>query len=178
MIRCLYFTLIVFLSTHCFAAIKDYPFYVDSEDRFCLSTLLLAKSGVDAVGNPCGDGKFVVGVRFMEAPEDGTSPSGIYLERPFLIIDGINLDPVEKRTLTDLQNDLQQVGLPQILKSLGYTPVLVQFMETVRTSLQDNSETLRRLLSFLNNNLHFPFPGAKDDGFVIMGIRLRRIQTH
>lgn len=170
MIRCLYFTLIVFLSTHCFAAIKDYPFYVDSEDRFCLSTLLLAKSGVDAVGNPCGDGKFVVGVRFMEAPEDGTSPSGIYLERPFLIIDGINLDPVEKRTLTDLQNDLQQVGLPQILKSLGYTPVLVQFMETVRTSLQDNSETLRRLLSFLNNNLHFPFPGAKDDGFVIMGI--------
>ena len=170
MMRYLYLMLVAFLSTNVFAVIKDYPFYVDSQGKLCLGTTFLPKAGVDAAGFPCSDGKFAVGVRFIDAPEDKSSPSGIYLERPFLIVDGINLDPVEKRTLTDLHNDVLQIGLPQILKNLGYTPVLVQFSETVRTSLQDNSNSLSQLFSFLNNNLHIPFPGAKDDGFIVMGI--------
>ena len=165
----------VFLSTNVMAAYKDFSFFIaESNHNLCLyavkDPLLKYNVGFDAQDEVCSIGLKSIKIRVIDAPEDASFPRGIYLERPFLIIDGINLDPVEKRTLTDLENDVQQVGLPKMLKNLGYTPILVQFTETVRTSLQQNADVLSRLLAFLNNNKQIPFPGAKDEGFVIMGI--------
>jgi hypothetical protein len=163
----------ILLSTNVMAANKDFSFYVDGNDKLCLSLFKLkifGNAGVDAQREVCSAGYNSIQIRVIDAPEDANFPKGIYLERPFLIIDGINLDPVEKRTLTDLEEDVQQVGLPKMLKNLGYTPILVQFTETVRTSLQENSDVLSRLFAFLNDNKLIPFPGAKDEGFVIMGI--------
>lgn len=171
--RYIWLFLATFLSTVAMAESKDFSFYVDTlANKLCLKKglTLLHDAGVDATGKHCYAGTSSVRIRIIDAPEDNSYPTGIYLERPFLIIDGINLDPVEKKTLTDLENELKQVGLPNILKSFGYTPILVQFVETVRTSLQENSSTLSKLFSFLGNNRHFPFPGAKDDGFVVLGV--------
>ena len=171
--RNLWLILVALFSVNAFAVSVDYSFFVDSQnDKLCMRTQnsLLVNSGVDAAGNSCLAGMGSVRIRIIDPPEDGAFPAGIYLERPFMIVDGINLDPVEKRTLTDLDNDIRQVGLPAILKSLGYTPILVQFSETVRRTLSENANTLKRVLDFLNDNKQVPFPGAKDDGFIIMGI--------
>ena len=171
--RYLWLALVVLLSANGWALTKDFSFFVDLVNHdLCMKNraLSLVDFGVNAHGGLCMGIVNSVRIRVMDAPEDDSYPEGFYLERPFIIIDGIDLDPVEKRTLSDLESDVQQVGLPGILKSLGYTPILVQFNETVRTSLQDNSSVLSRLFSFLSDNKHFPFPGAKDDGFVVMGI--------
>lgn len=172
MMRCFWFALASLLATNAMAVSKDYAFFVDEKDRICVENgdNLVSLKGLDYAGGACTGEKSSVRIRVMDAPKDVNSPSGIYLERPFMIIDGINLDPEEKRTLTDLECDVTQVGIPAILKTLGYTPILVQFDETVRVSLQQNSESLSRLFAFLSNNKHIPFPGAKEDGFVIMGI--------
>jgi hypothetical protein len=172
MMRCFWFALASLLATNAMAVSKDYAFFVDEKDRLCVENgnNLVTLNGLDRVGSSCTGNNQSVRIRIMDAPQDASSPSGIYLERPFMIIDGINLDPEEKRTLTDLECDVTQVGIPNILKSLGYTPVLVQFDETVRVSLQQNSKALSQLFAFLNDNVHIPFPGAKEDGFVIMGI--------
>ena len=173
MLRYLWIAIAAFVTTNVMAAKMDFSFYVDgTQNKLCMQrgNTLVNTYSVDARGGACIPGVNSMRVRIMDAPEDESSPTGIYLERPFLVIDGIDLDPVEKRTISDLESDLQQVGLPNTLKSLGYTLVLVQFVETVRTSLQENSDNLSRLFSFLSNNWHIPFPGAKEDGFVIMGI--------
>ena len=174
MMRYVWLVLVAFLSANVMAENKEYSFFVDkSKDKLCLSLGRLGLQtiiGTDAQDGSCSSGEKSVRIRIMDAPEDASSPKGIYLERPFMIVDGIDLSPVEKRTMTDLEGDLQQVGLPNILKNLGYTPILVQFTETVRRSLQENSDIFSRLLSFLNDNKHIPFPGARDEGFVIMGI--------
>ena len=171
--RYLWLALVALLSSNVWAVSKDFSFHMKTtKDKICMTKRQSwhAETGVDAEGKLCSSGLGILRIRMMDPPEDESYPLGIYLERPFLIVDGIDLDPVEKRTLTDLENDVQQVGLPSILKSLGYTPILVQFNETVRRSLQENANALSALLDFLNNNTRIPFPGAKDDGFVIMGI--------
>ena len=170
--RYLWLVLVAFLAMNVMAEKSDYSFFLEDAGRLCLKkgSALFEFKGVDNQGSACFGEALSVRIRILEAREDETSPKGIYLVRPFMIIDGINLDPVEKRTLTDLENDVSQVGIPNILKTLGYTPILVQFTETVRTSLQKNSMALSKLFAFLNDNKHIPFPGAKDDGFVVMGI--------
>lgn len=170
--RYLWIILVAFLATYVMAEKRDFSFFLEDGNKLCIrkGSTLFAYQGVDNRGAVCFGKVLSVQIRVLDAPEDETSPTGIYLERPFMIIDGINLDPVEKRTLTDLESDVSQVGIPNILKTLGYTPILVQFTETVRTSLQENSKTLSKLFAFLNNNKHIPFPSANDDGFVIMGI--------
>lgn len=170
--RYLWIILVAFLATYVMAEKRDFSFFLEDGNKLCIrkGSTLFAHQGVDNRGAVCFGKVLSVQIRVLDAPEDETSPTGIYLERPFMIIDGINLDPVEKRTLTDLESDVSQVGIPNILKTLGYTPILVQFTETVRTSLQENSKTLSKLFAFLNNNKHIPFPSANDDGFVIMGI--------
>ena len=173
MMRFVWLFLVTLISTNVFAMSENYWFYKDaSSGELCLSNgnLLQMHVGINADNKLCGSGVSSMGIRIIDPPEDVSYASGIYLERPFLIIDGINLDPVEKRTLTDLENDVAQVGLPSILKSLGYTPVLVQFTETVRRTLQENADYLSLLFKFLSNNKRIPFPGAQEDGFVVMGI--------
>ena len=170
--RNLWFAMVILLTSSVMAAHKDYSFFVDDKDKLCVENgkNLMYLKGFDNRGSNCDGMVESVRIRLIDPPQDENSPSGVYLERPFLIIDGINLDPVEKKTLTDLEDEVNQVGLPTLLKHLGYTPVLVQFTETVRTSLQDNSKILSLLFSFLSNNRQIPFPAAKEDGFVIMGI--------
>ena len=109
-------------------------------------------------------------IKILGSPEDKTNSYGIYIEKPFFIIDGIHLSTDEPRTLQQLQEDTEEFGIPGILQSLGYTPILVQFTETVRTALQENSKMFRDLLRFISSNALFPFPNKKEDGFVILGI--------
>ena len=172
MMRYLWLALVTFFASNVVAAHKDYTFFLDSKDRLCVnaSKSLGALIGLDDAGITCVGFAPSVSIRIIDAPQDENSNTGIYLERPFFIIDGIDLNPEEKKTLTDLEGEVQQVGLPVMLKNLGYTPILVQFTETVRTSLQDNAKTLDKLFSFLSDNKLIPFPGAKEDGFIVMGI--------
>ena len=170
--RYLWFAFAALLATNAMAASKNLAFFLDDKDRLCLENdrSLISVNGLDSAGKSCEGVARSVRIRIMDAPLDENSAMGIYLERPFLIVDGIDLSTDEKKTLTDLENEVQQVGLPLILKNLGYTPILVQFTETVRTSLQENSKVLSKLFAFLNNNKYIAFPGAKEDGFVVMGI--------
>ncbi|SHK52588.1 hypothetical protein [Fibrobacter sp. UWB12] len=170
--RCLWLAFVTIFATSVMAKNMDYTFFLDRKGNLCVEKgkALFNLKGLDRAGNMCVGTAPSVRIRIMDAPADENSSTGIYLERPFMIVDGIDLNPDEKKTLTDLEGDVQQVGLPLTLKSLGYTPVLVQFTETVRTSLQENSKTLSKLFSFLSDNEHIPFPGAVQDGFVVMGI--------
>ena len=172
MMRYLWLFLMMFFASNAMAAHKDFSFFVDENDRLCIQKgkFLVNLRGYDNEGKLCSGKTQSVRIRVIDAPEDKHTPTDIYLERPFIIVDGINLDPEEKKTLTDLEDQINQVWLPNLLKTLGYTPVLVQFTETVRTSLQENSKVLSQLFVFLNNNKYIPFPGAEEDGFVIMGI--------
>lgn len=109
-------------------------------------------------------------IKILGTPEDKSSSYGFYIEKPFFIVDGIHLSTDEPRTLQQLQEDTEEFGIPNILQSLGYTPILVQFTETVRTSLQENSKMFRDLLRFVSANKLFSFPNKSEDGFVILGI--------
>ena len=111
-----------------------------------------------------------VRLRVIDPPFLATSRFGFYLEKPFFIIDGIHLSTDEVRTLSQLQEETEEFGIPEMLKSLGYTPVLVQFTHTVTRSLQKNSDVLASLLEFLNDNKVIPFPNKLQDGYVILGI--------
>lgn len=171
--RYLWFTFVALFAVNAMAVShNDFSFFHGNKERLCLERgkALTNLKGLDKDGKMCAGNVPSVRIRVIEAPKDESSAMGFYLERPFLIIDGIDLNPDEKKTLTDLEGEVQQVGLPMMLKNLGYTPILVQFTETVRTSLQENSETLNKLFSFLSDNKLIPFPGAKEDGFVVMGI--------
>lgn len=109
-------------------------------------------------------------MRFIDPPKSSSGKFGFYLDRPFFIIDGIHLSTTESRTLDAFQEEADAFGMTQMLKSLGYTPILVQFTETVRRSLQWNSTYFSQALQFLNNNTCIPFPNKRKDGFVVMGI--------
>ena len=111
-----------------------------------------------------------VRIRIIDAPESDAGEFGIYLERPFLIIDGIHLSTDEQRTLDQFEQDTREFGIPAMLKSLGYTPVLVQFSQTVRRSLTSNAESLVNLMHYLNSNSQLPFPNRAEDGFIALGI--------
>lgn len=146
-------------------------FFSDSRGRSCLSkNTLLSKTCYDRQGKTGQSTLSRVRLRFIDPPKWGDSPFGFYLERPFFIVDGIHLSTDEKRTLSQLHRETEEFGIPEMLKSLGYTPVLVQFSETVVRSLQRNSESFAGILEYLNENKVIPFPNGKQDGFVILGI--------
>lgn len=109
-------------------------------------------------------------LRVIDPPSMGPSTYGFYLEKPFFIIDGIHLSTDENRTLSQLQHETEEFGIPEMLKSLGYTPILVQFTETVIRSLEANSKSFAALLRNLGNNQSISFPNKNQDGFVILGI--------
>ena len=146
-------------------------FYSDMGNRSCLSkNTLLSRDCYDRRGISVHAVISQVRLRLIDPPEHPSSRFGIYLERPFFIIDGIHLSTDEKRNLSQLHRETEKFGIPEMLKSLGYTPVLVQFSQTVVTSLQQNSKYFSNLLDFLGRNAVLPFPNKKQDGFVILGI--------
>jgi len=109
-------------------------------------------------------------MRFIAPPMSTTGKFGFYLDRPFFIIDGIHLSTTEARTLDAFQKEADEFGMTQLLKALGYTPVFVQFSETVRQTLQNNSRSFADALKYLNNSESIPFPNKNKDGFIVMGI--------
>jgi len=146
-------------------------FYTHRGSESCLSKkMYFTDICYDVSGSRVPSRISQVRLRFIDPPELATARFGFYLERPFFIIDGIHLSTDEKRTLSQLQRETEEFGIPEMLKSLGYTPVLVQFSETVFRSLQQNSESLAGLLGYLSENSVIPFPNGKQDGFVILGI--------
>lgn len=110
-----------------------------------------------------------VRIRVIDPPSNPESRLGFDLERPFLILDGIYLDGDGKRSLSGFQEETEQFGLPTLLKSLGYTPILVQFSETVEQTLSMNAMYFESVLRFLNDNVFFDFKN-REDGFIVMGV--------
>lgn len=93
-----------------------------------------------------------------------------YIERPFFIIDGIYLDPNSERTLSQLENETAEFNIPNILISLGYTPILIQFSQTVTVSLEENSQTFANILKYLNFERVIRIANKTQDGYVVLGI--------
>ena len=124
----------------------------------------------DAEGRLCDDnGKMPVRIRAINPPKNSSALYGIELERPFFILDGIYLSTTGIRSLSAFQHELEETGLFEILTELGYTPVIVQFAETVTRSLKENGEAFAKVLKFVNNNKVFGLTNRRD-GFVVMGI--------
>lgn len=111
-----------------------------------------------------------INVMLINPAKDAHSSFGVRLERPIFILDGIYLSTDETRTIDDFYKDTEEFGIPEMFVNLGYTPVLVQFSETVKRSIKENSDLFAQLLDFFNHSLQVPFPNAASDGYVVMGI--------
>ncbi len=124
---------------------------------------------LDALGAVCNDALSPsVRIRVFE-PQNSPFKYGFALKRPFLVLDGIYLNTDGLRTLDGFEQEVNAYGLTRILSELGYTPVLVQFSETVTRSLRENGNEFNKLLQFMNGNTLFDFVD-RQDGFVVMGI--------
>lgn len=153
-----------------FASVKDFYFHKEG-DRFCVSASGSGGISVDAKGNVCeGSTSNDVRIRVINAQENPGQAFGFDIERPFLILDGIYLSPDGRRTLSELHFETNKFGMPNLLSELGYTPILVQFAETVERSLTENAQYFTELLKFINNNRLFGFANKNEDGFIVMGI--------
>ena len=156
------------------AAIDKTLYFTINEQRndLCVSGI---PTGTDCIASNGSAAKanhsvHTMRIKVLGAPADVESMFGFYIERPFFIVDGIHLSTEETRTLEQLQEDTEEFGIPAILQSLGYTPILVQFAETVRMSLKDNAKQFRDLLKFISASTVLPFPNKGEEGFVILGI--------
>ena len=123
-----------------------------------------------ASGEACVCSQVEASVRVLNPQIDESQRYKFNLVRPFLIIDGIYLGIDEKRTLSEMQEEVERFGIVDPLVELGYTPVLVQFSETVRKSLQENAQILANILRIMNSNTLFGFENKQTDGFVVLGV--------
>ncbi len=155
------------------AADKEFYLFSKASDKSpCILSVPVSARCVSESGTRVNSISPVHSLRFkiLGATEDNSALFGVRIERPFFIIDGIHLSTDEERTLEQLQEETEAFGIPEVLKSIGYTPVLVQFPQTVRVSLVQNSEYFRDLLRFLSSNTVLPFPNGREEGFVVLGI--------
>ncbi|MBO7414729.1 MAG: hypothetical protein J6U20_13890 [Fibrobacter sp.] len=106
----------------------------------------------------------------IEPQKDASSVFHARLLRPVFILDGIYLSMDEVRTLDDFYRDVEEFGIPEMFLNMGYTPILVQFSETVTRSVKDNAELFAKMLAFFSSNNLVPFPDAVNEGFVVLGI--------
>ena len=83
------------------------------------------------------------------------------------MIDGIYLSTEGTRTLSEMQDEVERFGIVDPLVELGYTPVLVQFPQTVRRSLLENSQSFAKMLHLMNSEYWFGFDNKLQDGFVV-----------
>lgn len=161
-----------FASVGAHAAHHDFHFF-DLPGKKCISKGFapMLSTCYDSEGNEGTSASFpAVRIRIIDPVIDESAPFKIALSRPFFIIDGIHLSTDEARTLDQLHEETEAFGIPEILSGLGYTPVLVQFQETVRNSLRTNAAFLANLFKFLNNNRNIPFLNKTEDGFIVLGI--------
>lgn len=160
---------LVAMAGSAFASIHDVFFRMSDSGKF-LVKLTYDSPWVSSEGTPVedlpGDN---VRIRVIDPPA-GNGLFGFELQRPFLVLDGIYLDIENVRTLSEFMEEAEQFGLISVLKELGYTPILVQFAETVSKGLEDNSTHFKDLLQFMNDNPYFGFRDKAEDGFIVMGI--------
>ncbi|MCQ2098137.1 MAG: hypothetical protein MJY87_09400 [Fibrobacter sp.] len=162
---------LVAMAETAFASIHDLYFrHFDSTGKFLVKVAHDASIWMSADGESmqdyAGDN---LRIRVIDPPKSSV-PFGFDLQRPFLILDGIYLDVENNRTLSEFMEEAEQFGLISVLKELGYTPVLVQFAETVSQGLETNSTYFKNLLQFMNDNPYFGFLDKEQDGFIVMGI--------
>ncbi|WP_295039050.1 hypothetical protein [uncultured Fibrobacter sp.] len=156
-------------STSVFARNYTVNFAKSADQILCARETSTARF-VDASGAICNVQMTQnVRIRVYEPQGSSSAKYGFALDRPFFILDGIYLNLRGLRTLDAFEKEVNGIGLTNILSELGYTPILVQFPETVRRSLEENAADFSRLLQFLNNNSLIDFAN-KQEGFVVMGI--------
>lgn len=109
-------------------------------------------------------------VRVVSPQSNKSREYGFDVVRPIFILDGIYLSADTLRNLDEFHKETMQFGLTDILVELGYTPILVQFSETVRRSLEENSMYFASLLRFVSDNGFFGFPNKMEDGMIVFGI--------
>ena len=152
----------------------DFFFYRDialqerciADKKFKLNSECLNKNGKRVLLLQNESARF----RILNASKDSSAKFGISISRPFFIIDGIHLSTSEARTLSDFERETNEFGIPEMLTNLGYTPILVQFSQTVRTSLQSNSIYFQHILEMLGEGKLISFPNKKKEGFIVLGI--------
>ena len=164
--------LVLAIAALSFAGKYDYFFQEDALGELCLGYTSTSKNKVDAEGYACKLKRYMdnVRIRVVDPVADKFVKSGKALTRPFFILDGIYLSPEGKRTLSDLEDEANRLGIMDVLVELGYTPVLVQFAETVVKPLKQNAQLFAKLLKFLNSNTSIGFVNKLEDGMVVMGI--------
>lgn len=147
-------------------------FFKDESNEFCVANAPYSLKMFNAKGKRCEFLALRHDVRIrIENPATSSNASlGIAVERPFFILDGIYLSTDGNRTLSDFEEEANRLGLMDVLLELGYTPILVQFTETVRTPLIENAKSFGDLLRFVNSNTFVEFPNKMESGMVIMGI--------
>lgn len=153
-----------------FASVKDLYFYQE-DGHLCATNKSVFSPGYKSDGKLCNHAYLNnVRIRVIDAPQNPTRKFGFDVERPLLILDGIYLSTEGRRTLSEFYEETNQFGLPSLLSNLGYTPILVQFSETVEKSLEENAEYFTELLQFMNDNKLFGFANKESDGFIVLGI--------
>ena len=154
-----------------FAADKTLVFY-PLKDSVCVNDRQFAATCFTETGEKVSPWDLLntVRIKILGAPEVDAYKYGIYIERPFFIVDGIHLSLTELRTLDQLQEETEAFGIPGILQAMGYTPILVQFSETVLNSLEYNADLFQKMLKFISSNKVVPFPNGPEEGFVVLGI--------
>ena len=155
-----------------FSAYKDFYFSESVWDGLCIAKTPTATTPVNFSGKKCNlnipENK--VRIRIVNPIENFSSGFHVAVNRPFFILDGIYLSTDGVRTLSQLQNEANRLGIMDVLVELGYTPILVQFSETVRRSLIQNAKYFEMLLKFMNRNSSIGFINNVEDGMVVMGI--------
>ena len=146
-------------------------FFAPCGNELCVSTTDMAPTRFTAAQVPMTT-PLAASVRAMvvSSVKDISAVYRASLTRPIFILDGIYLSTDEVRTLDDFYRDVEEFGIPEMLLNMGYTPVLVQFSETVTRSIRDNSELFAKTLSFFSSNAFVSFPNALNEGFVVLGI--------
>jgi len=146
-------------------------FFATCGNELCMSTTDIAQVRYTANRTPLPS-PVASSVRTMilNSVKDASAVYRTRINRPVFILDGIYLSTDEVRTVEDLYSDVEEFGIPEMLVNMGYTPILVQFSETVSRSVRDNSELFAKVLSFFSSNVFVSFPNAVNDGVVVLGI--------
>ena len=161
-------SLSLFMVTFVFAGDRTISFARSQHHDFCAKETA-ANNYMDVNGAVCDDVQSsTVRIRVFN-PKNSSTKYGFALERPFFVLDGIYLSTDGLRTLDGFQQEVDQIRLTDILLELGYTPVLVQFSETVTRSLEENATDFSKLLRFMNGEKLFKVSN-RQNGFVVMGI--------
>lgn len=163
---------LVALIGNAFAKNYDLFFHDDNAHGLCVSQLPhdLYRRNINDLETCAVSLSNDVRVRVVNPQINKDQKYGFDVVRPIFILDGIYLSTDTLRNLDGFHEETLQFGLTDVLTELGYTPILVQFSETVRTSLIENAMHFANLLHFVSENKFFGFPNKMEDGMIVFGI--------